>query len=571
MMKRGMVLKLNKDYALIATDDSDFVKIKFRDGMRIGQKIFFFDEDIISLEKDKRYTNIPNYLKVFAALAACIAIAIIINNPFIRDQRQFYAIVSLDINPSFELGIDKSYNVIQIDAMNEDSKGILDLELIGEPLSVAVSEILSDVEESGYVLESDNALLVSTVNFKSDDDEPLQKAVSDGVRLAMSENKVYENTKVIFIEADKEDLDAAEKQELSVGKYRLLELSDKKVDKKTIEEGRVSDLIEEEEIKDDLETDKTIQIIDGKDLKELNQIEEDIKSLKETVKQVKGSLDSDDAKKVDALFNDIKIREKRFINEDSEFEEIREVLEALHQIIEEDDIEEDEEDDIEEDEEDDMEEDEEDDMEEDEEDDIEEDEEDDIEEDEEDDIEEDEEDDMEEDEEDDMEEDEEDDIEEDEEDDIEEDEEDDIEEDEEDDMEEDEEDDIEEDEEDDIEEDEEDDIEEDEEDDIEEDEEDDIEEDEEDDIEEDEEDDIEEDEEDDIEEDEEDDIEEDEEDDIEEDEEDEIEEDEEDEIEEDEEDEIEEDEEDDIEEDEEDDMEEDEEDDEEDGDDMEEE
>ncbi|MCG8481836.1 MAG: anti-sigma factor domain-containing protein [Clostridia bacterium] len=263
-MRRGMVIKQHNDFAIIATDDSDFIKIKIKEGMEVGQKIFFFDEDIISMKEDnKKRSNMSNSFKAAAALAACIVIAIMMNNPFVRDTQPFYAMVSFDVNPSFELGIDETFKVVQINAMNEESKRILDKELMGKPLRIAVSKILSDIEASGYALASDNAILVSTVNFKDHNNEPLQKIVAQGVCLAMSENPVYKNTKVIFIDAGKEDLKAAKKEKLSIGKYQLFEMSDDKIDKTTISEGKVSELIEEEEIKDDFEKDKTIQIMDG--------------------------------------------------------------------------------------------------------------------------------------------------------------------------------------------------------------------------------------------------------------------------------------------------------------------
>ena len=144
MMRRGMVLKLNNDYALIVTDDSDFIRIKVREGMRIGQKIFVLDEDIITSDGEhENRPSLPNYLKLLTAQAACIVIVVMINNLFVRDYQQLHAMISLDINPSFEIGIDENYNVVKINAMNEESKGILDSGLIGETLSVAVSEILS--------------------------------------------------------------------------------------------------------------------------------------------------------------------------------------------------------------------------------------------------------------------------------------------------------------------------------------------------------------------------------------------------------------------------------------------
>ncbi len=334
-MRRGMVIKLNEDYAIVATDDSNFIKIRIKKGMQVGQKIFFFNEDIISSKGDnKKRSAMPNYIKAVAVLAACIVVAVMINNPFVKDVHLLYAMVSLDINPSFELGVDEAFNVVQVNAMNEESKEILDKELIGKPLKIAVSKILSDVEASGFILAADNAVLVSTVNLKNENNEPLQKVVAKGVYLAMTEKPVYNNTKVIFINADKDDLEAAEEEKISVGKYRLLEMSDNKIDKTTITEVRVSDLIREKEIKDDFKEDETIQIIDGEDLQRLIKIEEDIDSVKDLVDQKKDALNNDEIEKIADLVDNVENLENKLIHEDSELEEIYQIIEALYKVIE---------------------------------------------------------------------------------------------------------------------------------------------------------------------------------------------------------------------------------------------
>ncbi|WP_157950249.1 anti-sigma factor domain-containing protein, partial [Vallitalea okinawensis] len=331
MMRQGMVLKLNHNYALIATDDAEFIKIKYREGMYVGQKIFVLEEDIIySVQEGKRR---PNYLKVIATLAACIVIAIILNSSFMRDTKSLYAIISIDINPSFELGINESYNVVQINAKNEESKSILNTNLIGQPLTVAVSEILSDVEESGYALESDNALLISTVNLKNNKDETIHKGITDGVLIAIEEEPIYENTKVIFIDADEEDLKTAEELGLSIGKYRLIELSNNKIDKSTIEKERVTTLIEEEEIKENLEDNEAIEIIDAEVLQRLNEIDKEIERLKNRVEQVEDALDRRDYERTKDIFDYIQLMDNGLINEENEFNEIQIVLDELYQLI----------------------------------------------------------------------------------------------------------------------------------------------------------------------------------------------------------------------------------------------
>ncbi len=333
MMRRGMVLKIKQDYALVAMDNSDFVRVKLREGMIIGQKIFIFDEDMISLSQgDRRSSNLSRYLKVASVIAACIAIIAIINNSFVNDTRALYALISLDINPSFELEIDDKYNVLKINAMDEDSREILDQELIGKPLSIAVSKILSDVEDTGYLSSSDNAVLVSTVNLKNDG-EALKKIVAHGFRLAIEDSKGYEAAKILFIEADERDIEAAKEEKLSVGRYLLLEMGDNKVDKTKIIEGRISEIIKEKEIKDDLERDENIQIIEGENLQKLNKIEEELHSIKTQLKQLKGVTSTEEYEKIKESFEAVETMGNQLFGEDIELAEMRERVDSLNQII----------------------------------------------------------------------------------------------------------------------------------------------------------------------------------------------------------------------------------------------
>lgn len=103
-------------------------------------------------------------------LAIVLTFAIVLFNPLnwmTKDQSQVVAaVVSLDINPSFELSVNPAGLVIKIDALNEDSKSLNTLDLIGDPVEDVVDAIIALSADAGFIditdLEEDY-VVVSTV------------------------------------------------------------------------------------------------------------------------------------------------------------------------------------------------------------------------------------------------------------------------------------------------------------------------------------------------------------------------------------------------------------------------
>ena len=54
MMKKGLIMELKKDYAIMLNDDGSMDKIVIKPGMAVGQKIFYFDEDIIKVSSSSQ-------------------------------------------------------------------------------------------------------------------------------------------------------------------------------------------------------------------------------------------------------------------------------------------------------------------------------------------------------------------------------------------------------------------------------------------------------------------------------------------------------------------------------------
>jgi hypothetical protein len=126
-------------------------------------------------------------------LAFVLTFAILIINPLSlgKDQSKVVAaVISVDINPSFELSVNPAGLVIKIDALNDDAKTIVTTDLIGDPIEEVVDAIIALSAEAGFIditdLE-DDYVVVSTVvseGISAEIGDTLQTRLHDRIQLS---------------------------------------------------------------------------------------------------------------------------------------------------------------------------------------------------------------------------------------------------------------------------------------------------------------------------------------------------------------------------------------------------
>jgi len=105
-----------------------------------------------------------NWARRITAAAAAVALIIGLGAGvgFYRVNRAVAATVSLDVNPSVELAVNRKDRILAVNANNEDGKKILgDMDLTGSDLEVAVNAIVGSMLRNGYLSELANSVLVS--------------------------------------------------------------------------------------------------------------------------------------------------------------------------------------------------------------------------------------------------------------------------------------------------------------------------------------------------------------------------------------------------------------------------
>lgn len=154
----------------------------------------------------------PAYLK-YVITAACCLLAILGLSGFAMYQTPVAAI-SIDVNPSLELAVNRFDRVIEVNCYNDDAQQIVsELDLQNMSYQNAVTEILDCMKAANYI--NDNSLVNIAVAAKdSSKSEQIQQNINSCTGNRYGELRCHSY--------NAEDIDAAHQCGLSLGKYQAL-------------------------------------------------------------------------------------------------------------------------------------------------------------------------------------------------------------------------------------------------------------------------------------------------------------------------------------------------------------
>ncbi|MCM3628889.1 anti-sigma factor domain-containing protein [Paenibacillus glycanilyticus] len=187
-MKRGIVLSIENKKAVVMTADGQFISIPHQSHMRIGEETAILAETAVPRRKPKR-------IYWYTGAAAAILLFFI---PFFylttAEAHPVVAYVSLDINPSIELGLDKQQRVQELNGLNSDGQAIVSkLNYKGKPLEAVAASIMSTVAAEHYLDKPDKDIVITSLML---DDKSLADDLERLVTTAIDE-KVKETIKQI--------------------------------------------------------------------------------------------------------------------------------------------------------------------------------------------------------------------------------------------------------------------------------------------------------------------------------------------------------------------------------------
>ena len=189
---------------------------------------------VLSRCEERKGTVIPMTTKKTAnrkwtTLVAAYLAVMLLGGGGVFDQRAnaLASVVSLDVNPSIELKVNRSEKVLVCTPLNEDAKAILadmsnGADLKGAKLDVAVNAIVGSLVRNGYLDSISSAIMISVEDKDTARAEKLQRELTstvDGV-LQTSEAKAAVLTQTLTQAAGREQ--QARENSISTGKAALV-------------------------------------------------------------------------------------------------------------------------------------------------------------------------------------------------------------------------------------------------------------------------------------------------------------------------------------------------------------
>ncbi|WP_010248061.1 anti-sigma-I factor RsgI family protein [Acetivibrio cellulolyticus] len=224
MIRLGIVYEVHSNKAVVLTPDSEFLVIKRTRDMYVGQQVKFNIQDVRKTTKP-----IYKYASIASSIAAVFIMVFMFSRVSLYDNS--YGYINVDVNPSIGFSVNKEFEVLKIKAINDDAGDIVkELDAEGKNVYTVITEFVDKSEARGFINpEGNNVILVSaSVNNKNKEysknshtEKKLETFLRDLNRKMNGENEKYITSKVIQVTP--EERREAEKNDLSMGKYYLLE------------------------------------------------------------------------------------------------------------------------------------------------------------------------------------------------------------------------------------------------------------------------------------------------------------------------------------------------------------
>jgi len=219
--QKALVMEVNEKNMILLTKDGQFVSRRLS-GIcpQIGEEI--------SIEENRPKRSFWFSISVLTAAAVLFVVIYagkLWNQGILMPMgNTVVTYVTVDINPSVELGLNSDQVVVSVEPLNEDGKIIIkDQELVGKSSDDAVEIIVRAAADKGYLApEKGNQVIinVSEKNPVPDKKEQLETTLPERAEKVLTEKNL--KAKVNVIKTDFDLYQEAKKLEISASKYAVL-------------------------------------------------------------------------------------------------------------------------------------------------------------------------------------------------------------------------------------------------------------------------------------------------------------------------------------------------------------
>ena len=204
-------MEINRRFLTVLTPNGEFLHVRRQDQLyQVGQEINFSSKE---LEKKV----VPFSMPIKVALTACAFVLVFISIIPVYQANQVYAYMSIDVNPSIELGMNENLKIVELIPYNKDGEKIVNMlsNWKRKDIDEVTMAIMNEINKQGYT-KKNHEVVVSTVFVKDQhkDNNKLQKEIK-----VIEKEIAKENLNVILVEASQKDREKAKEKGITTGIY----------------------------------------------------------------------------------------------------------------------------------------------------------------------------------------------------------------------------------------------------------------------------------------------------------------------------------------------------------------
>lgn len=234
MLYKGIIIEVKDEYSIVVTNESEFLRIKNKEGMKVGDKIYFLEEDIYNTEentilsdqskeneeksniidfKEKKEKSKNNMNRIYKRLVSVAAtIAIIVGTVIYTSSPKSYATVSFDENgSSLELNLDKNKKVNSTSLIN----GNLDIS-DDDDFSMVLDQLYKQIKRDSK--NNKNGRVLVGLCFEDAEDLAYEKEIKNLI------SQKFKGLNIMYVRVDKNQVNMNQNAEISMGEYAAMKM-----------------------------------------------------------------------------------------------------------------------------------------------------------------------------------------------------------------------------------------------------------------------------------------------------------------------------------------------------------
>lgn len=221
MYHKVIVMEIKETYALVMAEDGQILRVVYKDGMKVGNRIYILEEDILkkdSFKEENHASIIPfaerkktgnqhkTFWKKMVAVAAAAACALFVTSfAVLSKPEKAYAMVSVDGEKAVEVVLNQKNRVKEADSKNDSLTGEEKKEIKGEKVETIKNYFSQD-------LSGKETIIVGYAFLENESEE-------ERAALQRRLEKAFGTEHLLYLAGDKEDVENAKKAGKSLGIY----------------------------------------------------------------------------------------------------------------------------------------------------------------------------------------------------------------------------------------------------------------------------------------------------------------------------------------------------------------